>query len=200
MAARSRIADGASLLPALEELFRLTSHALRDGIGIRASLSVEFEGSQAGDSKVSKISSDQDPKYSHTQREGEHGDGLMQCTLHVCTSCRSPGAPREPRESRPGFVLYQQLLEAFGNTPLRDRVNVQPAECLSVCPRPCGIALASPGAWSYLFGDQHPGESAGDILECVSLYLEYLESADGFMARKQRPKPLQGSILGRVPP
>ena len=100
-------------------------------------------------------------------------------------------------EGRPGFILYQELREAFDESPLRDRVDVRPAECLSVCPRPCGIALSSPESWTYLFGDQRPGESASDVLECVSLYVETL---DGFMTRERRPKSLRASILGRVPP
>ena len=118
------------------------------------------------------------------------------CTLHVCTSCRPPGAPREPRESRPGFVLYQQLRAAVDASDLSHLVRVTPAECLSICPRPCGLALSSPGAWTYLFGDQQPHETR-DVVACLS---RYLASEDGFMARQERPKSLQRSILGRVPP
>ena len=117
--------------------------------------------------------------------------------LHVCTSCRALGSPREPRESRAGFKLYQELRATFHESPLGHHVEVRSTECLSVCPRPCGIALSSPGAWTYLFGDQHPGESARDIVECVSLYIG---TGDGFMRRERRPKSLRASILGRVPP
>ncbi|MEL6345835.1 MAG: DUF1636 domain-containing protein [Myxococcota bacterium] len=117
--------------------------------------------------------------------------------LHVCVSCREPGSPREPREERPGFKLYQQLRDLFHESPLGQHVDVQPAQCLSVCPRPCGIALSSPGAWSYLFGDQRLGQSVREIMACVSLYIE---SADGLMPRKLRPQGLRASILGRVPP
>ena len=124
-------------------------------------------------------------------------DAQPKCTLHVCTSCRASGTPREPRENRPGFILYQQLREIFEGCTLQHRVDVKPAQCLSICPRPCGIALSFPGAWTYLFGDQQPIETTHDIVECVKLYIE---SPDGFMARKRRPKTLRGSILGRVPP
>lgn len=85
----------------------------------------------------------------------------------------------------------------FDDSPLQPWVDVRPAQCLSICPRPCGIALSSPGAWTYLFGDQPPGESAPDIMQGVSLYIE---SLDGFMPREERPKRLRSSILGRVPP
>lgn len=92
---------------------------------------------------------------------------------------------------------YQQLRAAVESGPLRARVDVRAAECLSICPRPCGIALSSGGAWTYLFGDQQPGETVDDVLECVSLYLD---STVGFMARERRPKSQRASILGRVPP
>ncbi|MYF54580.1 DUF1636 domain-containing protein [Candidatus Poribacteria bacterium] len=117
--------------------------------------------------------------------------------LHVCTSCRALGSAREPRESRAGFKLYQELRATFHESPLRHHVEVRSAECLSLCPRPCGIALSSPEAWIFLFGDQQPSESVGDILECVSLYVG---TADGFMPRERRPKRLRSSIRGRVPP
>ena len=76
-------------------------------------------------------------------------------------------------------------------------MEVRSARCLSLCPRPCGIALTSPGAWTYLFADQQLGESARHIVECVALYIG---TSDGFMPREQRPKPLRASIVGRVPP
>lgn len=125
-----------------------------------------------------------------------HGN-LRSSVLHVCTSCRASGAPREPRAHRAGFKLYRELRAAFRESPLGQYVEVRPAECLSICPRPCGIALSSPGAWSYLFGDQPPGESAGEIMACASLYIS---TADGFMPRDRRPESLRASILGRVPP
>ena len=121
------------------------------------------------------------------------------CILHVCTSCRPTGMPREPKANRPGFTLYQELSDAVDRSPLRERVTVRAAECLSVCPRPCGIALSSPDSWSYLFGDQKATvtETTSSIIDCLAVYLE---SPDGFMPRKTRPKSLRSSILGRVPP
>jgi predicted metal-binding protein len=124
-------------------------------------------------------------------------DSARSSVLHVCTSCRAAGSVREPIESRAGFKLYQALRVMFNESTLGDQVEVKPAECLSLCPRPCAIALSSAGAWSYLFGDQDPEQSASDIVECIALYLD---TPDGFMPRKIRPKALQASILGRVPP
>ena len=124
-------------------------------------------------------------------------DKLSTCTLHVCTSCRVSGMPRNPKENRPGFILFQRLSEAISNSPLQSQVTVKPAECLSICPRPCGIAIGTPRRWHYLFGDQNPERGVEDIVQCVSTYLQ---SNDGFMARSERPKSLRSSILGRIPP
>lgn len=119
------------------------------------------------------------------------------CTVFVCTSCRPPGSAREPAKGRPGYVLYKQLREAIATSPLREKVDVRPAECLSVCPRPCGLAVSRPGSWTYIFGDQTPETDVDAIVECLALYLE---KPDGFLVRAERPKALRASILGRVPP
>ena len=119
------------------------------------------------------------------------------CTLYVCTSCRPAGFPREPKEDRPGFRLHQKISEALEVLDLQDLVNLEAAQCLSLCPRPCSIALASGEAWTYLFGDQDPATSVTSILECVSIYLK---SDRGEMPRSARPAGLRESVLGRVPP
>ena len=184
---RLSVADCEALLRVLEECPVPSSNALRAAARLRQRLEQTIR------SGVSPGASPTQSEASQTRNRGT----VRSCTLHVCTSCRPPGSPREPRESRPGFIFHQELREAFAKSPLRYRVEVRPAECLSVCPRPCGIAFSSPGAWSYLFGDQHPGESAPGIVECIT---RYVEAVDGFMPRGERPKPLRASILGRVPP
>ena len=117
--------------------------------------------------------------------------------LHVCTSCRNPGSPREPFYQRAGYKLFKALKAELDDAEIADVVEVRAAECLSICPRPCGIALSSPGSWSYLFGDQDPNMSVKDIVECLALYIG---KSKGFMPRSERPKGLRGSILGRIPP
>ena len=134
---------------------------------------------------------------SDRDRHGLEATNRKSCALHVCISCRATGCPREPREARTGRQLYEELRATFDESPMRDQVEVKPAECLSLCPRPCGIVLASPGRWTYLFGDQQLQASADDIVACVSLYLQAL---NGYMPREERPKTLRASILGRVPP
>ena len=136
-------------------------------------------------------------EFTAPQSSGAEDNTTTVCTLHVCTSCRLAGTPREPKENRPGFILHEQLHAAIKESALSDQVEVKPAACLSICPRPCGIALSSPGSWTYLFGDQDPADTVQGVVECVSLYLR---SEEGVMPRASRPKSLRGSILGRVPP
>ena len=118
------------------------------------------------------------------------------CILYVCTSCRPSGFSREPKEERPGFILFQQLQKDLATSDLKEQVEIRPAGCLSVCPRPCGIAIDSAWGWAYLFGDQQPTETTQDIIDCISYYLE---TPNGLMARDKRPKAMRSSILGRIP-
>ena len=129
----------------------------------------------------------------------EDVDKTPSCTLYICTSCRERGMPREPKENRSGFILYERVKNAVFDSPLKNQIEVKAAECLSICPRPCGIAIATSQAnhWQYLFGDQDPDRGVDEIVECVSVYLQ---SEAGFMARSARPKSLRSSILGRIPP
>ena len=105
--------------------------------------------------------------------------------------------PREPESERPGYKLYLELQSKAKVHPLGEHIEIKPAQCLSLCPRPCGIALSSEDAWTYLFGEQQPENTSDAILECASTYLSI---EDGYMQRDQRPGALRASILGRVPP
>jgi len=42
---------------------------------------------------------------------------------------------------------------------------IVPYECLSVCRRPCGIALRAPRTLTYVFGDLKPGEAESAVIE-----------------------------------
>ena len=119
------------------------------------------------------------------------------CKLHVCTSCRPSGFPRYPATNRPGFKLFQELSSLLDKNLLRDQIELVPTECLSLCPRPCGIALSRNNSWTYLFGDQDAEKTASDILDCA---ITYIQNPDGLLPRKDRPETLQPSILGRIPP
>lgn len=73
---------------------------------------------------------------------------------------------------------------------------ILPYECLSVCPRPCGIAMRAPGKFTYVFGDLKPGETESAVIECATLYRR---APTGFLPREDRPHVLRAGILARVP-
>jgi len=89
--------------------------------------------------------------------------------LFVCTSCRQPGEGKEPRELRSGARLFRNLSERVASWARREDFVILPYECLSVCPRPCGIAMRAPGKVTYVFGDLTPGETVSAVIECPTL-------------------------------
>ena len=56
-----------------------------------------------------------------------------------------------PTRGRAGAALYDALASASRRP--QDDVALAPVECLSVCKRPCTVAFAGPGKWTYVVGD-----------------------------------------------
>ena len=67
-------------------------------------------------------------------------------TVLVCVTCKSEEGRRPARR----FTTRSQARLADEDIALR------PVECLSVCKRPCTVALAAPGKWTYVVGDLEP--------------------------------------------
>ena len=67
------------------------------------------------------------------------------CSLYVCTSCKPAGFSREPIGNRAGFRLNDEISQALDTSEIRESVNLEAVQCLSLCNRPCGIAMASGG-------------------------------------------------------
>lgn len=117
--------------------------------------------------------------------------------LFVCVSCRQLGEGKEPCERRSGARLFRNLSERFASWALREDFVIMPYECLSVCARPCGIALRAPGKFTYVFGDLEPDKTESAVIECASLYRR---APCGFLPREERPHVLRNGILARIPP
>jgi predicted metal-binding protein len=114
--------------------------------------------------------------------------------IFVCALCRSPGAPREaPRAGR-------ALLEEIENLALCENMpfKIHSVDCMSGCNRACTLALQAHGKVGYFFGDLVPdSESAAQVLACAQ---SHQDSANGFLARDDRPERLREGILARLPP
>ena len=110
--------------------------------------------------------------------------------LYVCTTCRGADDLSEPRA---GARLLAALREATGGEDLR----IEGVECLSVCKRPCTVAVASEGRWTYVYGDLDPAASARTILDGIGLYAQ---TSDGIVPWKARPEAFRKGVVARIPP
>ena len=66
-------------------------------------------------------------------------------------------------------------------------VKVTPVECLSVCKRPCTIALMAAGKWTYVVGDLDPEVNVDDV---ISMAVRY-----GLSRQRHRPMARTTAIL-----
>lgn len=118
-------------------------------------------------------------------------------TIHVCTTCRVPGDP--DAADRPGARLLAALSAALLRRPeaADARFTIQAVECLSVCKRPCTVAFAAPGKWTYVYADLAPETAADTILAGAALYAD---APDGIIPWRQRPDALKRGVVARIPP
>jgi predicted metal-binding protein len=108
-------------------------------------------------------------------------------TLLVCVTCKSD-------EGLLGQGLFDALGEPLATAP---EVALRPIECLSVCKRPCTVALAAPGKWTYVVGDLACQSHLGDIVTAARLYAA---SSDGIVPWRERPLSFRKGVVSRTPP
>ena len=115
--------------------------------------------------------------------------------LHVCTTCRPPGA--DPAAMRDGARLFAAVEALYREWAGRAAVALDPVECMSGCERACTVALSGPGKPAYLFGDKQP--TAETAQAALDLAAQYLASETGDLPRQDRPAPFRRGILARIP-
>lgn len=115
---------------------------------------------------------------------------MPEVVLYVCTTCRMADDTSEPRSGA-------RLLAALNEASPGDGVRVEGVECLSVCKRPCTVAVASEGRWTYVYGDLDPVTSARTILDGLGLYAD---TPDGIVPWKARPEAFRKGVVARIPP
>ena len=116
---------------------------------------------------------------------------MPETVLYVCTTCRRPDD--DPDGPRAGARLLDAL-RACNTAPL---VRIEAVECLSVCKRPCSVAVASSDRWTYVYGDMDPAESAATILAGLSAYAA---TPDGIVPWRERPAAFKTGVIARIPP
>ena len=101
-------------------------------------------------------------------------------TIFVCVSCTVDGA----RSDKPGRDLFERVSGAIGDRP-DCQAEVKAVDCLAVCKRPCTVALAGDGKWTYVVGDLDPDTHAEDVIAAA---LSYGATINGIIPWKQRPQ------------
>ena len=114
------------------------------------------------------------------------GDKAVAATLLVCVTCKSD-------EGQIGASLFAALAER----PWEDGVALRSVECFAVCKRPCTVALAAPGKWTYVFGDLKPEAHVDDIFAAAR---RYAASPDGVVPWRERPACFRKGVVSRTPP
>jgi predicted metal-binding protein len=113
--------------------------------------------------------------------------GMSAVTLLVCVTCKSEAGPL-------GGGMFAALGERLaGETD----IALQAIECLSVCKRPCTVALAAPGKWTYVVGDLSRESHIEDI---VTAARRYAASPAGIVPWRERPLSFRKGVVSRTPP
>ena len=108
-------------------------------------------------------------------------------TLLVCVTCKSDAGPM-------GAGLFEALSERLAAEP---GISLKAVECLSVCKRPCTVALAAPGKWIYVVGDLTRESHLEDIVVAAR---RYAASPEGIVPWRERPLAFRRGVVSRTPP
>jgi predicted metal-binding protein len=117
---------------------------------------------------------------------------MTETTIYVCTTCKIPDDPSDLRAGQRLLTAVQDAVTDAG-APFR----VEGVECLSVCKRPCTVAFAAQGKWTYVYGDFLSDDAPATLIEGAKLYSE---TVDGLIPWKQRPDALKKGVVARLPP
>ena len=107
-------------------------------------------------------------------------------TLLVCVTCKSG-------EDVVGAAFHERLAARLAGAA----IAVRPIACLSVCKRPCTVALAAPGKWTYVVGDLDARDHVEDVVTAAG---KYAASADGIVPWRERPLSFRKGVVARTPP
>jgi predicted metal-binding protein len=113
--------------------------------------------------------------------------GRSAVTLLVCVTCKSDEGPTGPG-------MFEALEARLAAEP---DIALKPVECLSVCKRPCTVALAGPGKWTYVVGDLKRESHLEDIVDAAR---RYAASPEGIVPWRERPLSFRRGVVSRTPP
>ena len=118
----------------------------------------------------------------------------LRATVFVCISCRRQIGDDEQKFDHPGPALVDRVRDLLSDDA---SIDVVPVECLAVCKRPCTIALAAGGKWTYVIGDLDNVAHCDDV---VAAARAFAASANGIVPWKDRPQTFRKGVISRIPP
>jgi predicted metal-binding protein len=113
--------------------------------------------------------------------------------VFVCTTCRLVVENGDGAANRPGLAFAAALRDRLAG---ETAVEIREVECLSVCKRPCTIAMIAEGKWTYLIGDL----DSTHIEDVAAMARAYTASQNGIVAWRERPQCFRSGVVARVPP
>jgi predicted metal-binding protein len=116
-------------------------------------------------------------------------DETSNATLFVCVTCKAG-------EDRLGKSLFDALSARLAKEGV-DGLALCAVECLSVCKRPCTVALAARGKWTYVVGDLREENHLEDI---VTAARRFAQTHDGLVPWRERPLAFRKGVISRTPP
>lgn len=131
------------------------------------------------------------PETATPQDEATAAPRPERAIVTVCTACRPEDVAKQDAPGRAFHELVRAELAGLA------ACTVRPSECLSVCKRPCTVAVSHPEGYTFLFGDLDGEEAARGLAEFAR---RYVEAPHGFVPWRERPEVLRRAIVARVPP
>ena len=114
--------------------------------------------------------------------------------VFVCISCKRRLGDDDSQFDHPGPALAAQVRALLSDDPTIDVVD---ADCLAVCKRPCTVALAGDGKWTYVVGDL---DNVAHCEEVAAAARAYAKSENGIVPWKERPATFRKGVISRIPP
>ena len=143
---------------------------------------------------------DSGPRSTEDRSAAGHGEvapenvGPTGAVLSVCVVCRRPAPDLAEGYDEPGRGLLAALRVRLAGAP---GLAVEGVDCLAVCKRPCTVALAGPGRWTYVVGDLDADADLDDIAAAARCYAA---TDNGIIPWRERPPSFRKGVVARVPP
>ena len=115
-------------------------------------------------------------------------------TIFVCISCRRRLGDGEDTFDHPGPALAEGVRALLIDDP---SIAVVTVDCLAVCTRPCTVALAGDGKWTYVVGDLDNAAHCDDV---AAVARAYAATENGIVPWKERPVTFRKGVISRIPP